>query len=148
MSQLRDRINEAYKAAMKGKDEVGVRAIRLLNADIRKLEVDERREASEADLMTILQRNIKKRRETIEVAEAQQRRDIVDAETSELEVLRRFLPAQLSEPDLVALIESAIKECGAATRKEQGKVMGLLMPRIQGKADGKLVAKLVGDRLK
>jgi uncharacterized protein len=148
MSALRDKINEAYKTAMKGRDEVGIRAIRFMNADIRKLEVDERREASEADLLAIIQRGIKRRRETIEVAQAQQRQDIVDAEAAEVNVLQQFLPQQLSEAELVALIESTIAETGAATKKEQGKVMSALMPKLQGRADGKLVAKLVGERLK
>jgi uncharacterized protein len=71
VSELRDKINDAYKTAMKGRDEIGIRAIRFLNADIRKLEVDERREASDADLLAILQRGIKRRRETIEVAPSQ-----------------------------------------------------------------------------
>lgn len=147
MAGLRERIAEAYKAAMKGRNEVGVRALRLLNADVRRLEVDERREASESDLLAIIQRSIKKRRETIEVAEAQGRADIAGAEKAELEVLREFLPEQLSEAELAGLVEAAIKEAGATSKKEQGKVMGLLMPRIQGRADGKLAARLVGDRL-
>jgi uncharacterized protein len=148
VSSLRERINEAYKTAMKARDEIGVRAIRLLNSDIRKIEVDERREATDADLLAILQRSIKKRRETIEVAQSQQRQDIVDAEAAELKVLQQFLPQQLSEADLVALVDAAIKESGAALKKEQGKVMSVLMPKIQGRADGKLVSKLVSDRLK
>jgi uncharacterized protein len=148
VSELRDKINDAYKTAMKGRDEIGIRAIRFLNADIRKLEVDERREASDADLLAILQRGIKRRRETIEVAQTQNRQDIVDAEMAEVKVLQQFLPQQLSEPELVALIESVIAETGASTKKEQGKVMSALMPKLQGRADGKLVAKLVGERLK
>jgi uncharacterized protein YqeY len=148
MNALRDKINDAYKIAMKGRDEVGIRSIRFLNADIRKLEVDERREASEADLLAIIQRGIKRRRETIEVAQSQQRQDIVDAEAAEVKVLQQFLPQQLSEAELVALIDATLKETGASTRKEQGKVMSALMPKLQGRADGKLVAKLVGERLK
>jgi uncharacterized protein len=148
VSALRDRINDAYKTAMKARDEIGVRALRLLNSDIRKIEVDERREATDVDLLAIIQRSIKKRRETIEVAGSQSRQDIVDAETSELAVLQRFLPEQMSESELVGLVEAAIKESGATTKKEQGKVMSVLMPKIQGRADGKLVSKLVGDRLK
>jgi uncharacterized protein YqeY len=148
VSGLRERINEAYKAAMKGRDETGVRALRLLNADIRKVEVDERREATEPDLLAIIQRSIKKRRETIEVARAQQRPDIADAEAAELRVLEQFLPEQLSEEALVALVEAAIRDSGAVAKKEQGKVMALLMPKVQGRADGKLVSRLVGERLR
>jgi uncharacterized protein YqeY len=133
---------------MKARDEIGVRALRLLNSDIRKIEVDERRDATEADLLAIIQRSIKKRRETIDVAKSQSRQDIVDAETSEVAVLQKFLPDQMSESDLVAAVEAAIKEAGATTKTEQGTVMSVLMPKVQGRADGKLVSKLVGERLK
>ncbi len=148
MTSMRDAINEAYKTAMKARDEVSVRTLRLLNSDIRKLEVDERKTATDPELMQILQRNIKKRREAIEAAQAQGRQDVVDSENGELQVLQKFLPEQLGEAELAAIIDATIKEVGASLKKEQGKVMSALMPKIQGKADGKLVAKLVSDRLK
>ena len=147
MASTRDAINEAYKAAMKARDEIGIRSLRLLNSDIRKLEVDERRTASEEDLLAILQRSIKKRREAIDAAVAQGRTDIVEAESGEMKVLQQFLPEQLSEAETIALVEACIQESGAKTKKEQGKVMALLMPRLKGRADGKLVSKLVSDRL-
>ncbi len=148
MTTTRDAINEAYKTAMQARDEIGIRALRLLNSDIRKIEVDERRTATEEDLLQILQRSIKKRREAIESAQGLGRQDLVDAETGEMVVLQKFLPQQLGEAELVALIDATVKEVGASTKKEQGAVMKALMPKLQGRADGKLVAKLVGDRLK
>jgi uncharacterized protein len=147
MTTLRGSIDAAYKTAMKARDEIGVRTLRLLNADIRKLEVDERREASEQDLLAILQKSVKKRREAIAEAEKLGRAEIVAAESAEAKILEQFLPAQLDEAALIALVEATIKEVGAAAKKDQGKVMGALMPKLQGRADGKLAAKLVGERL-
>ena len=147
-SATRDAINEAYKTAMKARDEVGVRVLRLVNSDLRKIEVDERREATETDVIQVVQKNIKKRRETIEAAQAQGRKDVVDAENSELAILQRFLPQQISEAELIPIVEATIAEVGASVRKDQGKVMSALMPKVQGKADGKLVAGLVSARLK
>ncbi len=147
MPTIREAINDAYKTAMKARDEVGIRTLRLVNADLKKIEVDERRVVSDAEVLQVVQKNIKKRRETIEAATAQGRADVAGSEAEELAVLERFLPAQLSETELVAIVEATIKEAGATTRRDQGKVMSALMPKIQGRADGKLVAKLVSERL-
>ena len=147
MADTRSAINEAYKTAMKSRDEVGIRTLRLLNADLRRLEVDERKDATEAEVQQILQRSIKKRREAIDAAVAQGRSDVAEAERAELVVLERFVPPQLSEAEVVALIEVTIAETGATAKKEQGKVMSALMPKLQGRADGKLVSRLVAERL-
>lgn len=147
MTALRESIDAAYKTAMKGRDEVGVRTLRLLNSDIRKLEVDERRTASEQDLLQIIQKNVKKRREAMAEAEKLGRAEVVASEAAEAKVLEQFLPQQMTEAELVAVVEAVIKEVGATTKKDQGKVMGALMPKIQGRGDGKLAAKLVGERL-
>lgn len=147
MPTLRETIDAAYKAAMKGRDETGVRTLRLLNADIRKLEVDERKTATEPELLQIIQKSVKKRREAIGEAEKLGRADVVAAESAEAKILEQFLPKQLSEAELIVVVEATIKEVGAATKKDQGKVMGALMPKIQGVADGRLAAKLVGERL-
>lgn len=147
MTTIREAVTEAYKTAMKSRDEAAVRALRLLNSDFKKLEVDERRPATEAEVIQFLQRNIKKRREAIDAARTQGRDDVIAAETAEMTVLERFLPAQMSESELVALVEATIKETGAASKKEQGKVMSALMPKLAGRADGKLAAKLVAERL-
>jgi uncharacterized protein YqeY len=147
MTTLRESIDAAYKTAMKGRDEVGVRTLRLLNSDIRKLEVDERRTASEQDLLQIIQKSVKKRREAMAEAEKLGRAEVVASEASEAKVLEQFLPQQMTEAELVAVVEAVLKEVGATTKKDQGKVMGALMPKIQGRGDGKLAAKLVGERL-
>ncbi len=147
MSATRDAVNEAYKTAMKARDEVTVRTLRLLNSELKRFDVDERRAPTEAEVMQILQRSQKKRRETIDAARAQNRDDIVSAEVEELAVIEKFLPKQLDAAAVLAVVEAVLKESGATTKKEQGKVMQLAMAKLQGQADGKLVAKLVGERL-
>jgi uncharacterized protein len=147
MATLRESIDAAYKTAMKGRDETGVRTLRLLNADIRKLEVDERKTASETELLQIIQKSVKKRREAISEAQKLGREDVVAAESAEAKILETFLPQQLSEAELLVIVEATLKETGATSKKDQGKVMGALMPKIQGRGDGRLAAKLVGERL-
>jgi uncharacterized protein len=147
MPTLRESIDAAYKTAMKGRDETGVRTLRLLNADLRKLEVDERKTASEAEVLQIIQRSVKKRREAIGEAEKLGRADVVAAESAELKILEGFLPQQLTEAELVVIVEATIKEVGATTKKDQGKVMSALMPKITGRGDGRVAARLVGERL-
>ena len=147
MNVNRESVNEAYKTAMKARDQVAVETIRFLISDLKKIEVDERRVPDEKEVLAMVQRHIKKRHETIDAAKQQGRQDMIDNETAQLRVLEKFLPEQLTEVALIAVIEATIKETGAATKKEQGKVMAALMPKVQGKADGRLVAKLVGERL-
>lgn len=147
MLPLRASINDAFKSAMKNRDEVGKRTLSFLNAAIRRVEVDERRDATETDILEIINKGIKQRRETIAAAEAQGRADIAEAEKAEIAVLQNFLPAQLTEAELVALIDAAIAEAGATSKKDLGKVMTILKPRIAARADGGVVSKMVGAKL-
>ena len=147
MLPLRASINDAFKSAMKNRDEVGKRTLSFLNAAIRRVEVDERRDATETDILEIINKGIKQRRETIAAAEAQGRADIAEAEKAEIAVLQNFLPAQLTEAELVALIDTAIAEAGATSKKDLGKVMTILKPKIAARADGGVVSKMVGAKL-
>ncbi len=147
MLPLRASINDAFKSAMKNRDEVGKRTLSFLNAAIRRVEVDERRDATETDILEIINKGIKQRRETIAAAEAQGRADIAEAEKAEIAVLQNFLPAQLTEAELVALIDAAIAEAGATSKKDLGKVMTILKPKIAARADGGVVSKMVGAKL-
>ena len=147
MLPLRASINDAFKSAMKNRDEVGKRTLSFLNAAIRRVEVDERRDATETDILEIINKGIKQRRETIAAAEAQGRADIAEAEKAEIAVLQNFLPAQLTEAEPVALIDAAIAEAGATSKKDLGKVMTILKPKIAARADGGVVSKMVGAKL-
>jgi uncharacterized protein YqeY len=147
MAGLRERIQEAYTTAMKARAEAPVRTLRLLLSDLKRMEVDERRAVTEAELLALLHKSIKRRKEAIEAAAGQGRHDIVACETEEMVVLQRFLPEPLGPCELEALVAEAIRETGATSRREQGRVMQVLMPRVAGRADGQVVARLVSERL-
>ena len=144
---LKDRITEDMKAAMRAKQPQRLSAIRMLLAAIKQKEVDERVELDDADVLAIVEKLIKQRRDSIAQFQAAQRQDLVDAETFELSLLQGYLPQQLSEEELQAHVAQAIAESGAATQKDMGKVMALLKPRLAGRADMGQVSAMVKGRL-
>jgi uncharacterized protein YqeY len=141
---LKERINEDMKTAMRSgeKDRLGV--IRLLQAAIKQREVDERITLDDPQVMAVLEKMIKQRRESIVAFEKGGRADLVAKETGEIAVLQPYLPAQLSEAELDALIAEAIASTGAASIKDMGKVMGVVKAKAAGKAD----MGAVGARIK
>jgi hypothetical protein len=144
---LKDRVNEDMKAALRAKDAARLSAIRMLLAAIKQKEVDERIVADDAAVTAIVEKLIKQRRDSIEQFAKAGRTDLVEKEQAELELLRGYLPQQLSEVELVAAIDVAIAEAGATGPQAMGKVMGLLKPRIAGRADMGRVSALVKSRL-
>ncbi|GAB4469769.1 MAG: GatB/YqeY domain-containing protein [Burkholderiaceae bacterium] len=144
---LKDRINEDMKAALRAKDTARLLAIRMLLAAIKQREVDERIVADDAVVIAIVEKLIKQRRDSIEQFAKAGRSDLVDKERAELELLRGYLPQQFSEAELVAAIDAAIAEAGATGPQAMGKVMGLLKPRIAGRADMGKASALVKSRL-
>jgi len=140
---LKERITEDMKAAMRAKDSARLGAIRFLQAAIKQKEVDERVEADDAAVLSIVEKLIKQRRDSIAQFEAAGRQDLVDKERAELGLLQGYLPQQLSDAELDAAIAAAITEAGAAGPTAMGKVMAVLKPRIAGRADiGKASALL------
>jgi len=135
------------KAAMRAKDAARLSAIRLLLAAVKQREVDERTELGDAEVVAVVEKMIKQRREPIAQFEKAARKDLVDAEKFELEVLSGYLPQQMSEAEIEAAIAAALAESGAAGMKEMGKVMALLKPRLAGRADMARVSGLVKTRL-
>ena len=135
------------KAAMRAKDPARLSAIRLLLAAIKQKEVDERVELSDADVVSVLEKMIKQRRESISQYEKASRSDLVEAEKFELGVLSAYLPQQLGEAEIGKAIDAAVAESGASGIKDMGKVMALLKPRLAGKADMGKVSALVKTRL-
>jgi uncharacterized protein YqeY len=144
---LKDRINEDMKAAMRAKDAARLDAIRFLQAAIKQKEVDERISADDGVVLAIVERQIKQRRDSIEQFEKAGRTDLVAKESAELKLLQSYLPAALGEAELLAAVEAAIAESGAAGAQGIGKVMALLKPRLAGRADMSQVAALVKRRL-
>ncbi len=144
---LKATITEDMKSALKAKETRRLSAIRLLLAAVKQREIDERVELGDADVLGIVEKLIKQRRDSIAQFQAANRQDLVDAETFELDVLSGYLPKQLSEAEVGEAIARAIAESGAKAMQDMGKVMGLLKARLAGKADMGKVSGLVKARL-
>ncbi len=147
MPSIKERISEDMKAAMKSGDKAKLSAVRMLHAAVRKKEIDDRIDLDDAGAVKIITTLVKQRQDSIEQFTAGNRQDLVDKETAELKLLQAYLPAQMSQDELVKIIDSAIQESEAKTQKDMGKLMKVLMPQVSGKADGKLVNQLVRERL-
>lgn len=150
---IKDRLKEDLKSAMRGaasdpQQKIRLSTVRLLNADIKNAEIMKKGELSEDEIVEIIQRQIKRRKESTEQYRKGGREDLAEKEEKEAAVLSDYLPAQLSDEELKALVEDAIKQTGATSPKEMGKVMGILMPRVKGKADGGRVSKMASELLK
>jgi len=135
------------KAAMRAKDAARLSSVRLALAAIKQREVDSRTELGDAEVVAVLEKMIKQRRESIAQFEQAGRKDLADAEKAELAVLSAYLPQQLGDAELDQAVAAAVAESGAAGVKDMGKVMALLKPRLAGKADMGKVSSLVKTRL-
>ena len=144
---LKDRITEDMKAAMRAKDAPRLGAVRLLLAAMKQKEVDERVELADADVLAIIEKMLKQRRESIAQYEKAQRNDLAEQEKFEIGVLSGYLPQQMSEAEVAAAVAAAVTESGASGVKDMGKVMALLKPRLAGKADMAKVSGLVKSKL-
>ena len=139
-SSLKEKITESMKSAMRAKDKARLSAIRLAMSEIKKVEVDTRLEQSDAEIITILDKMVKQRRESIKQFKVADRQELVAQEELEIQVLNEFLPQPLSEDELDSIIGSAIAQCGAETMQQMGLVMGIIKPQIIGRADMSLVS--------
>lgn len=147
MNPLKTRLSDAMKNAMKSGDKDTLAFARNLHAAVRKKEIDDRVDLDEAAFIKIVMSLAKQRQDSIEQFKSGGRQDLVSKEEAELKFLQSYLPAQMGESEVRALVEAAIAESGAATAKDMGKVMKVLMPKTQGKADGALVSRLVKEKL-
>ncbi|MEX2149931.1 MAG: GatB/YqeY domain-containing protein [Steroidobacteraceae bacterium] len=140
---LKARITEDMKSAMRSGEKERLSCIRMLQAGIQQREVDERIELDDTQVLAVIDKMIKQRRESVVQFEAGQRADLVAKESAEIAVLSGYLPAQLNDTELDAMIREAIAATGAATMKDMGKVMGMLKPKVQGRTDiGALSARI------
>ena len=144
---LKDRITEDMKTAMRAKDSARLSAVRLLLAAMKQKEVDERVALADADVIAIVEKMLKQRRESVAQFEKAGRNDLADAEKFEIGVLQAYLPRQMSDAEVAQAIATAIAESGAAGAKDMGKVMALLKPRLAGRADMGKVSGLVKSKL-
>lgn len=147
-SALKDRITEDMKSAMRAREADRLGAIRMLLAAIKQKEVDERISANDAQVAAIVDKLIKQRRDSIAQFEQAGRTDLVERERAEVVVLSAYLPAQADEAEISALIEAALAQVQAGGPQDMGKVMGLLKPKLAGRADLSAVSARVGALLK
>ena len=146
---LQERLTEDVKTDMKareaGKSRLSV--LRMVKASIRNIEIDRKKELNDEDVLDVLAKEVKMRRDSMDDFRKGNRPDLVAALEEEIAILAEYLPAQLSEEEVRALVDQAVSQAQATTAKDMGKVMAILMPQVKGKADGKLVNTLVRERL-
>lgn len=142
MSTL-DQINASVKDAMRAKEKGRLKVLRMITAAVKQIEVDERIEVDEPRMLSILDKMVKQRRDAITQFESAGRDDLAAGEIAEIEIIQEFMPEQLSDEEIEEMIKAAIAETGAASMKDMGKVMGIIKPKAQGRADmGQLSGKI------
>ena len=144
---IRDELKAALVTAMKGGDKERLAVIRLVNAAIKQREVDERIQLDDAQVLSVLEKMIKQRRDSVSQYEGAGREDLAAQERFEIEVIQTYMPQALSEAEIDALIEAAIVETGAASGRDMGKVVGALKPKVAGRADMGAVSARIKARL-
>ena len=144
---LKQQITDAMKAAMKGGDKARLSVVRLMLAAIKQREVDERIDLDDSQELAVLDKMVKQRRDSITQYGDAGREDLAAQEASEIEVIQEFLPAALSDTEILEIIEAAVTETGAETMRDMGKVMGIVKPKVQGRADVGQVSGLVKQKL-
>lgn len=144
---LKQQITDAMKAAMKGGDKARLGVVRLILAAIKQREVDERIELDDSQVLAVLDKMVKQRRDSIQQYSDAGRDDLASQEAAEIDVIQEFLPAGLSEQEILAIIDAAIAESGAESVRDMGKVMAIVKPKVQGRADVGAVSGLVKQKL-
>jgi uncharacterized protein YqeY len=146
-SSLKSRLKDEMKAAMRARDRTRLDAIRLMQAEIQRIEVDERAELDDARVLAVLDKMTKQRRDSAAQYRSAGREELAAQELAEIEIIASFLPTALTAAEITALIEQAIASSGASSARDMGKVMALLKPQLQGRADIGAVSAQVKTRL-
>jgi uncharacterized protein YqeY len=144
---LEERLVDEMKQAMKSHDKVRLSTIRMIRSAVKYKEIDLRKKLDDDEILRVMQGMVRKSEESIEQFKAGGRMDLVEKETKEIEILKSYLPQALSLEDVVRIIDESIQETQASSLKDLGKVMKSVMPKLTGKADGKLINQLVKERL-
>lgn len=144
---LKNQLEEDLKTAMRAGEALRKSTLRMTLAAIRNAEIDQRGELSDGEVMRILQKEVKSRRETVEEAEQAGRTELAETTEAEIAILENYLPQQLSDAEVEALARQAIEEVGASSPAEMGQVMKVLMPQVQGRAEGAQVSRVVRELL-
>ena len=144
---LKEQLNEEMKQAMKAKDKNRLSAIRMVRGAVRDKEINSQVELDDDGVLEVIANQIKKRKDALEQLSKSNRDDLVDAEMEQINTLQAFLPAQLSQDEIEAVVTGAIEELGATSMRDMGKVMGKLVPQLRGKADNSIVSQIVRQKL-
>ncbi len=147
MSALKIRVINDMKSAMKAKDKDSLKAVRMILGAIKQREVDERIELDDAQVLTVIQKMVKQRKDSISQFKDAGRDDLVDVEEAELVIINNYMPAQLSEAEISIAVDKAITDSGASSMQDMGKLMGLLKSQLDGKADMGIVSGLIRSKL-
>ena len=147
MSQLKKRITDDMKSAMKAKDKQALKAIRMILGAIKQKEVDDLIELDDSQVLAVIQKMVKQRKDSISQFSDAGRTDLVEVEEAELVVIINYMPEQLSDEDVAAAVDKAITDSGADSMKDMGKLMGMLKSQLDGQADMGLVSRLIKDKL-
>ena len=147
MTTLKERLQHDMKSAMRAKEKTRLTTIRMALAAIKQREVDERITLDDTQALAVVEKMIKQRREALEQYRTAQRTDLAAQEEAEIQVLQAYMPEPLSDEELAAMVADAITDASASTPQDMGKVMAIIKPRIQGRADMSKVSQLVKHRL-
>jgi len=146
-AELFNKLQEEMKAAMKSGDKDKLSTIRMLISEIKKVQIDSKKELSDEEIISILQKYIKQRKEAYVQYEQAGRKDLAEKELKEIEIVQQFLPPPLSEEELIKIVEETIQEVSASSIKDMGKVVKAVMDKVKGRAEGSLISKIVKEKL-
>lgn len=144
---LEKKLMEDLKTSMKNKDTIRKNTIILVRSAIKQIEVDERRDASEEEIIEIISKQVKERRFAVEEFKKGNRQDLIDSTNEEIDILLKYLPEQLTEEEVEVIVSEVIKDVNASSMKDIGLVMKNVMPKVKGKTDGNIVSKIVKNKL-
>ena len=147
MSELKKRITDDMKSAMKAKDKEFLRATRMIIEAIKQKEVDERVELDDSQVLTVINKMVKQRKDSISQFDVAGRTDLVEIEEAELEIINKYMPEQLSDEEVEIFVDKAINDSGSDSMKDMGKLMGMLKGQLDGKADMGAVSQLIKAKL-
>jgi uncharacterized protein len=144
---LNEKLTADLKAAMKEKNKLKKDVIIMIRSDIKQWEVDKRQDVSDEEIIQIISKQVKQRKDSIEDFEKSGREDLVEQNRKEIEILHTYLPTQLTEAEVRGIVKEAIVKVQPESKSDMGKIMGMVMPQVKGRADGKLVNKIVNEEL-
>ncbi|WP_457621797.1 GatB/YqeY domain-containing protein [Persephonella sp.] len=147
MAELLKKLQEEMKTAMKSGDKEKLSTIRMLISEIKKVQIDQKKELSDEEIIAVIQRYAKQRKESIKQYKEAGREDLAQKEEKELEIVQQFLPQPLTEEEIEKIVEETIKELNASSMKDMGRVMKAVMEKVKGRAEGSVVSSIVKSKL-